>query len=351
MEREQAMLRLALIGFGTVGQGTVEILHTRAADLWARYGFAAQVVAVATRSRGSLYAPDGLNLDELLKAGNLNDYPDQPGLQRNLSPLDIIKTSNADAIIEISPTDLQTGEPALTHCRAAFEAKKSVIVANKGPVALAFHELREAAKAKNLFFGYEGVVMGGTPSLRLARQALAGCSISAVRGILNGTTNFILTAMESGQTYEVALAEAQRRGYAETDPSGDVEGHDAAGKLSILTTIVLNKPLSPAAVQTQGITGITEADIQQAREVGEHWKLIASAQVIEGEIVAKVAPVRLSATDPLAGVSGINNAVTYTTDLLGDVTLIGPGAGRTQTGFAILSDLLEMDDTRKRVAF
>jgi homoserine dehydrogenase len=341
------MLKVAFIGFGTVGQGTVEILQAHAADLKTRYGLEVSVVAVATRSRGSVYLPDGLALDQLLAASTLENYPYHAGIQFNLNAFEIIEASNADVIIEVSPTDLQTGEPALSHCRAAFEAGKSVILANKGPVALAFHELTETARQKGLFFGYEGVVMAGTPSLRLAREALAGCTITNVRGILNGTTNFILTAMESGQTYETALAEAQRRGYAETDPSGDVEGHDAAGKLAILTTIVLNTPLSPAAVQTQGITKITDGDIQVAREVGEHWKLVASAHVEQGKVVAKVAPMRLAATDPLAGVSGINNAVTYTTDLLGDVTLIGPGAGRTQTGFAILSDLLEMHRTRR----
>jgi len=342
------MIRVAFIGFGTVGQGTVEILQSRAAELKARYGLEVQVVAVATRSRGSLYAADGLALDQLLATDRLENYPYQPGLQYNLNAFEIIDASNADVIIEASPTDLQTGEPALSHCRRAFEAGKSVIVANKGPVALAFRELSETAHAKGLFFGYEGVVMGGTPSLRLAREALAGFKLSGIRGILNGTTNFILTAMETGQTYEVALAEAQRRGYAETDPSGDVEGHDAAGKLAILSTIVLGLPLTPAEVHTQGITKITEADILAAHDVGEHWKLIASAHIDNGKIVAKVASMRLTATDPLGGVSGVNNAVTYATDLLGDVTLIGPGAGRTQTGFAILSDLLEMHRSRHR---
>ncbi len=344
------MYRLAFIGFGTVGQGTAEILHERGAELARTQDFEARVVAVSDIQKGALYHPDGLDLAALLsaaKTGSLSAYPDSLGLIRDLDSLATIRQTNADTIIEVSYTDLVTGQPALSHCHAAFESGKSIILTNKGPVALAYRELVEAAKAKNVYFGYEGTVMSGTPALRLAREALAGCHVTAVRGILNGTTNYILTQMEAGAPYTDALAEAQWLGYAEADPSGDVEGHDAAGKLAILANVVLGGGLKPGDVDCTGITALTSADVQAAKDAGERWKLIASATLKNGKVNARVRPERLPVADPLTGVGGVTNAITYQTDLLGAVTLIGPGAGRPQTGFAILSDLLEMHRARR----
>ncbi len=188
--------------------------------------------------------------------------------------------------------------------------------------------------------------MSGTPALRLAREALAGCTISSVRGILNGTTNYILTQMEVGNSYAEALAEAQRLGYAEANPSGDVDGHDAAGKLAILANVILGSTLSPNDVDRTGITQLTSADIDSAKLAGERWKLIGNAaKQADGRVIARVRPERLPLADPLASVGGATNAITYQTDLLGAVTLIGAGAGRMETGFAILSDLLDMHRT------
>jgi homoserine dehydrogenase len=330
------MLRLAIIGFGTVGGGFTEILAAHP-DLDMR------VVAVSDLLKGAVYHPDGLDLKALLAASrDLNTYPDQPGLVRGLDALKTIAETNANAIVEASFTDLKTGEPAISHVRAAFMAGKHAIITNKGPVALAYRELADLAKAHNVYFGYEGTVMSGTPSLRLARVALQGCVIKSAKGILNGTTNYILTQMEAGNAYAEALAEAQRAGYAEADPTGDVEGFDAAGKLVILANTIFGVSLRMEDVDRTGIMGLTPVDIEAARKEGERWKLIAQVIRTQEGIVASVKPTRLRYADPLAGVGGVTNAVTFDTDLLGPVTLIGPGAGRTQTGFAVLSDLLEL---------
>jgi homoserine dehydrogenase len=335
--------RLALIGFGTVGQGLAEILHANGESLAARQGFRAVIVAVSDLLKGAVYHPDGLDIAVLLKArDNLSAYPDQPGLVRGLDAMQTIARTNADTIIEVSYTDLKTGEPALSHVRAAFEAGKSAILTNKGPVALAYRELAANAQKRGLYFGYEGTVMSGTPVLRMARTDLAGCTIREVRGIVNGTTNYILTQMESGAAYAEALAEAQRLGYAEADPTGDVEGFDAAGKVVILANTVLGASLTMADVERVGITKLTPQDIASARTGGERWKLIGRARHTDSGVRASVKPERLPLTDPLASISGATNAITYETDLLGPVTLVGPGAGRKETGFAILSDLLEM---------
>jgi homoserine dehydrogenase len=182
--------------------------------------------------------------------------------------------------------------------------------------------------------------MSGTPTLRLGRELLAPAGIFGVEGILNGTTNFILTRMETGVAYPEALAEAQKLGYAEADPTGDVEGFDAAGKVVILARLLLGAELGMADVERQGITGLTPADINTARAAGERWKLIGSLAVSAGQVTASVRPTRLLLTNPLAGVSGATNAILFHTHLLGDVTLIGPGAGRLETGTAVIEDLL-----------
>lgn len=345
------MLRLALIGFGNVGQGLVELLITRGERLKQQYGFEASVVAVATLRRGSLYHPDGLDLDGLQVAsrqGTLQHYPDAPGLVRGWSPLDIIRRSTADVVIELSYTDVKTGQPATDHVRAAFESGKHVITANKGPVALFFHELNALAERNGLFFGYEATVMGGTPNMRLARLGLAGCTISGFSGIVNSTTNFILTEMEKGSDYTTVLAQAQALGFAEADPTGDVEGYDALAKLVIVANTIMGVPLRLDQVERQGITHLTAADLINAVKDGYRWKLVARAQRDGNRVTASVRPERLPLSDPLASVMGVTNAITYDTDIIGPTTIVGAGAGGVPTGFAVLGDLLELHRNQRR---
>ena len=338
--------KLALIGFGTVGQGLVEILLSKQALLAERYGVQFKVVAVSDLLKGSLYHPDGLDLATLLatvqRSGALTEYPAQAGLITGWDSLRTIRDSNADSVVEISWTDVQTGQPAIDHVRAALSSGKHAVLTNKGPVALAYPELQALAQANGVMLRFEGTVMSGTPTLRLAQSALAGCEISEIKGILNGTTNYILTQMEAGQSYAEALAEAQRLGYAEADPTADVEGWDAAGKAVILANVLMSGTLRVADVDRTGISKLTVEDINAAQAAGERWKLIAHVWQEAGLAHASVRPTRLPLSHPLAGVSGAVNACTYTTDLLGDVTLVGKGAGRVETGFAVLSDLLEI---------
>lgn len=332
-------MKIALIGFGVVGQGLLEILRDKGTDLKAQYGFEAQVVAVATRSKGTLYNPAGLDIPTLLAAANdFSGYPDTAGLIRGTDILSLIKTCNADVMVECSHTNLQTGQPALDYCYAAFDSGKHVVLANKGPVAVGYNELVAHAAQAGKQLRFEATVMAGTPSIRLAMQALAGCKITEARGILNGTTNYILTQMEGGMSYADALAQAQQLGYAEADPAGDVEGWDAAGKVIILARALFNSTITFKDMDVKGITGITSDDVKAAAEAGEKWKLVARITADGGS----VQPVRVKLSNPLAAVSGATNAITYTTDLLGDVTLVGSGAGKLQTGFGLLSDLLDI---------
>jgi homoserine dehydrogenase len=336
-------MKIALIGFGVVGQGLLEILRDKRQEL-SQFGFAPMIVAVATGSKGTLYNPQGLDIAALLAAireGHLDHYPLTPHLSRNEDIVALIRRCNADVMIECSLTNLQTGQPALDYCRAAFESGKHVVLANKGPVAVAYSELVERGQKAGKLLRFESTVMAGAPSIRLAMQALQGCAITEARGILNGTTNYILTQMESGMTYNAALAEAQRLGYAEADPTADVEGWDAAGKALILSRALFGSSLGLRDIEVEGITGITSDDVQAAQTAGEKWKLIVRI-TLSG---ASVKPARVPLTSPLAAVSGSMNAVTYVTDLLGEVTLVGAGAGRLQTGFGVLSDLLDIART------
>jgi len=334
--------RVILIGFGAVGRGFATILAQHGERLRRQSAIDIRIVAVATHSRGAVIDPSGIAPDALLAAS------EQPGGLAALpgaatrAPLDIIRTTPADVVVEATWTDLVTGEPAISHIRAAFAAGMHAITVNKGPAALALRALRDEAAACGRFFGVEGTVMAGTPSLRLALEALEGCAIHQVSGIVNGTTNFILSQMEHGMDYAAALAEAQRLGFAEADPTGDVEGFDAAGKAAILANALLDATLRPEDVARQGISQLGAADVAAAAAAGERWRLIARVWRDGDQVRAAVAPTRLPQSHPLAGVTGATNALTISTDLLGDVTLIGPGAGGVATGFAVVSDILAL---------
>jgi len=338
--------RLALIGFGNVGQGLAEILRDRGAELAQTVGAEFVITAVSDLLKGSVYDPQGLDAGELLTAvgrdGTLGSVV-TPG--SGWDALETIAQSNADVVVELSYTDLATGQPALDHIRAALAGGKHVITTNKGPIALAYPELADLAAQNGVCLGVEGTVMSGTPALRLGQELLAGAGVRRIQGILNGTTNYILTQMEGGATYAAALAEAQARGYAEADPTGDVEGVDAAGKVVILANLLMGEALTMADVRRTGISGLTAEDVAEAAAAGERWKLIGSVERENGRVQAGVQPVRLPVSHPLAGVSGATNAITYSTDLLGDVTLVGPGAGRMETGYALISDLLAIHRT------
>ena len=338
--------RLALIGFGNVGQGFAEILANRGEDLAQRYGAHFQIVAVCDLLKGSVYDPQGVDPAVLLTAVRTHGSLDSVGApRRGWDAVETIEGSNADVVVELSYTDLQTGQPALDHMRAALENGKHVVTTNKGPIALHYQELMALAAEKGVQVGVEGTVMSGTPALRLGREQLAGAGIRRIQGIVNGTTNYILTQMEAGAPYADALADAQERGYAEADPTGDVEGYDAAGKAVILANMLMGAGLTMADVDRKGISGLTPEDIAAAASEGERWKLIALVEQVNGEVRASVQPRRLPVSHPLASVSGATNAVTYSTDLLGDVTLVGPGAGRKETGYALIGDLLAIHQT------
>ena len=337
--------KLAFIGFGTVGQGLTEILLEKKEMLSEKFDFDWTIVAISDIMKGSVYDENGLDAKKILnliKAGKkLDNYPS--GI-KGMNSIETIKKTNSNTIVEVTFTDVKTGEPALTHIKTALNAKKNVVSTNKGPVVKEALDLLNLAEKNGVFYGFEGVVLAGTPVINLAKYTLAGNKITGFKGILNGTTNYILTRMEEGTSYDDALKKAQELGYAEADPTGDVEGLDALGKVVILTNVVLGKKITWKDVERKGITKISKDDVEKAKTEGKRWKLIGSAEILKDGIVkAKVWPQKLPLSDPLAGVCEAMNALTFYTDELGPVTIIGPGAGRRQTGFALLIDLLNIN--------
>ncbi len=339
--------KLAFIGFGTVGQGLAEILLSKGQQLSQDYDFDTCTVAISDIHKGSVFHRDGLDLKTVMslveKTGRVDGYPEA---ETGWDSLRTIRESGADVVVEVSYTDIKTGQPATSHVRAALESGKHVVTSNKGPVALAGRQLTQLAAQQGVCFRYEGTVLSGTPTLSLARESLAGVNITEVRGILNGTTNYILSKMEMGKGYAETLKAAQELGYAEAKPDADVEGWDALAKIVIIANLVMGAKLKVADVPCTGITGITLQDMQQAARHNKRWKLIARAWRDGEEIRAEVSPQQLPSDDFLAGVAGVTNALTFDTDLLGKVTIVGPGAGKLETGFSLLADMLAIHRQR-----
>ncbi|GAB7531250.1 homoserine dehydrogenase [Pseudomonas sp. 3A(2025)] len=336
--------KLALLGFGGVNRALAQLVAEKN-DEWAQtLGFTLKIVGVSDIFLGSVIGKEGLDARQLVAT------PAEKGAfskleNGNAEPANetVIRFSGADIVAEATFTNPVDGEPATTFCRWALEKGISVVTTNKGPVALHAASLKKLAAETGSAFEFEGAVMSGTPVIRLAQETLAGSEITGFKGILNGTSNFILSNMQAGLDFSDALAKAQELGYAEADPTADVEGHDVRLKVVILANELLGAKLTPSDVECDGISAITAQDIQAAASKESRWKLIGSAQRSAcGAVTASVSPQLLPVSDALAGVSGATNAVTFETGLLGPVTVVGAGAGRIETAYALLSDIISI---------
>src|SRR5438105_464706 len=274
-------VRLSIIGFGVVGRGLAELLATKRALLEQQYGFHPLLVSVANARHGFIYREDGLDIPTLLElAAAGRPLTEHPGVTHWDSALAGLRATGGDVLAEVTGTNLRDAEPGISHIRTALSQGMSVITANKGPGALAAKELFALAHQHGVHLRMEATVMAGTPVLSTIREGMAGARVTAIRGILNGTTNYILTAMATGRNYAEVLAEAQAQGYAEADPTADVEGYDAVAKTLILAALVFGRSLKPHQVARQGITNITREQIQRATGQGQRIKLIASLRLL-----------------------------------------------------------------------
>ena len=336
-----AKYRIAIVGFGVVGRGIGSILHDKREFLKSCYDFDFDVVGISDLIWGTVYNSGGIDLGKALELVNKKEKLDPLGKVLPDS-LAMIRETDYDILLEITPTNMETGDPGYSHIKEALKRGKHVATTNKGPIALYYRELSELAVQNNAELRFEGTVLSGTPVINMALKDLAGCEFSEIRGILNGTTNFILTEMEKGKSYEEALKEAQRLGYAEAKPDADVEGWDAMAKIIIMANVVMGGDVSKDDVPRTGITGLTIEDVENARKAGKKWKLVGRAWREGGKVKAEVAPMEVDPDDFLYHVQGVLNAVVFSTDIIGDVTVVGRGAGSKEAGYALLTDMLDI---------
>ena len=338
-------LRIWLVGFGTVGQWLVRALDSHAERLAVRHGLRVTVVGLANARDGFIYAADGLDLRSVLGLASAgSSIAEQPGVRCWPTALEGLRATEADVLVEVTASGPTDGEPGLAHIREALQRRIPVVTSNKWPVALRGVELAELARDRGVAFRAESTVMSGTPLLGALVEGLAGAVPLGLRGLLNATANFILSRMAQGSSYEDALVEAQRAGLAERDPTADVDGHDAVAKVMILSALVFGRQLAREQVARRGITDIARSQIDQGASSGARVKHVATLEFSEpdgaGDVTARVEPELVPSDDPLASIDGTANAVVCRASPVGEVTIIGPGAGPQLAGQGVLSDLI-----------
>lgn len=329
-----------MLGFGVVGQSFVKLLLSHSTDLYNEYGIKPKVVACADNG-GIVTCDQGLDLDRLLNVKKKKKSIIHYGAKGNRSEiLDVIENIDAEVVIELTPTNIVDGEPGKNHIISAMKSGKNVITVNKGPLALEFPSLMELAEYNRIAFKFSGTVGGGTPILEFAKRCLKGDRIISFEGILNGTTNYILSKMYEGLNFSEALQDASEKGYAEKDPTLDVDGFDAVAKLVIASNFVMNMKSTMKDVSREGIRDVKPSQVLTERKNGNAIKLIASC---DGKnLVVKPKPVSMK--DPIC-VDGILNAITFRCQHSGQQTIIGKGAGGMETASAILRDLIDIRST------
>ena len=339
--------KLAFIGFGNVARALIHLLERKRATLENQYDITFSVTGIATGQHGFAVNPNGLDIEKalsLVESGQLLSSLSSLPVDDALS---VIKLSRADVIFENSPVNHVNGQPAIDHVRTALEAGMHAITANKGTVVHGYRELTALAKSKNRKFYFESTVLGGTPVFSVFREAMPAAELTAFKGIINSTTNIILTRMENGETFDEAVKYCQSIGVAETDPSNDVDGWDAAIKVAALITVLMDMPFTPQEVDRTGIRGVTPEMIRSAKENGQRWKLVASAERNGDQIIARVVPELVDASSRLYGMESASAGLEFRTDVLGDLAIIqteraGMGAGPEETAYGLLADFMNV---------
>ena len=352
----QPELSLVLIGFGNVARRFVKLLG-ETAD---RLDFTWKIVGISTRHHGSVIDPDGIDMRRAMTTVEGRQSLDRLDAEpRERSGIDVIRQV-ADAMadeaaegrlicIETTVLDIDRGEPAVSHVRAALEGQAHVVTANKGPAAFAYHELEALAESVDRVFFFEGAVMDGVPVFNLVRETMPAITIEGFRGVINTTCNFILSELERGIDFDRALADMQARGIAEADPTLDIEGWDAAAKTAALVNVLMGSVITPHHVARTGIRDVTGLDVREAVGRNKRVRLVASASRQGGKVKARVEPELLDHQDPLANLVDLNNALYLTTDLLGEVGIVQRGGSLTQTAYALLSDLSRISQRLKEI--
>lgn len=330
-------LDLALLGFGNVHRALVRLLLAHGDRLSVERDLELRVVGIATGRHGIAVDSDGIDLKHALEADDLG--PLQRGAPVS-STEDFIEAVPADVVLEATPVDPLSGEPASSWLASVLGHGMHAITANKGPVVHAYRRLSELARERGLAFLFESAVMDGAPIFRMAARTLPGARIVGFRGILNSTTNFVLGLMAEGHDLEEAIGRAQEMGIAERDPSLDIDGWDAALKTVALANVLMGADLRPADVERTGIRELSPGDVQEAKARGNAIKLVCRAEGEGGAVRAWVRPEEVPSDDLLAHVSGTSSAVSFRMDLLRQLTVVQHESGVDTTGYGMLADLL-----------
>lgn len=349
-------LDLLLIGFGNVGRRFARLLQEKSVRLRSDYGLSWRVVGIATRHHGSAFDGRGLDVEHALRLAEgggsiapLSQVDADRTLASEASGIDLIRHATTDlrrrrlqhlVVVETTWLDIRQGQPAIDHVTTALRAGAHAVTANKGPVAFAYRELASIAEASRREFLFEGSVMDGFPIFSLVRDTLPVADITGFRGVINSTTNFILTAMEEGREFDEALADMQQAGIAEADSSFDVDGWDAAAKTAALLNVLMRGTATPGSIARTGIRGLTRADVARAAGAGRRLRLVASGERRDGKVHGRVVPIELDAHDPLARLSGLQNMLILHTDVLGELGIVQIDGGLVQTAYALVSDLV-----------
>ena len=340
---------LAFIGFGNVARALVRLVERKRDLLKEKYDITYWVTGIATGSHGFAVNPNGLDVNRALAL--VESGQSISSLNNSQFPIpdsrSVIQHSNADVIFENSPVNTQTGQPALDHIRTALELGMHAITANKGPVVHGYRELTKLAESKGKKFRFESAVLGGAPVFSVFREAFPLAELASFQGILNATTNIILSRMENGEAYEDAVKYCQSIGVAETDPTNDVDGWDAAIKVAALVTVLMDTPLTPQQVNPTGIRGITPEMIAKAQAEGKRFKLVCSAEKDGDNVTAHVSPQLVDASSPLYGMMNSSTGVTLRTDVILDYSITlsekpGMQGGPVETAYGLFADFVNV---------
>jgi homoserine dehydrogenase len=344
--------RLSFIGFGNVARALVRLLERKQLLLKEKYGTTYSVTGIATGRHGFAVNPDGIDVQQALEQVESGKSIDSVSSSPVSSSLEVIQHSSADVMFENSPVNTQTGQPALDHIRLALNLGQHAITANKGPVVHGYRELTRLARSRGRSFRFESTVLGGAPVFSVFRETFPLAELSSFRGILNATTNIILSRMEEGESYEAAVKYCQSIGVAETDPTNDVDGWDAAIKVAALITALMDTPFTPQQVNPTGIRGITPQMIAKAKAEGKRYKLVCSAEKVGDKVSASVAPQLVDASSPLYGMMDSSTGLTLRTDVILDYSITlsekpGMQGGPVETAYGLFADFVSISSTVK----
>jgi homoserine dehydrogenase len=339
--------KLTFIGFGNVARSLVRLLERKHDLLKKQYDITYSITGIATGRHGFAVNPDGLDVQQALALVESRKSISPLSTFQVNNSLEVIQSSQADVMFENSPVNYDNGQPAIDHVKAALNAGMHVSTANKGTVVHAYPELIALSKSQGKKFMFESTVLGGTPIFSTFREAMPLAELMSFKGIINATTNVILSRMEDGEIFEDAVKYCQSIGIAETDPSGDVDGWDASIKVAALATVLMNTPLKPQDVEREGIREITPEMVNQAKANGRRWKLVASAERVGNQIKARVAPELVDSFSPLYGMMGSSTGLTFRTDVLPDYSVTvsereGMKGGPEETAYGLFADFVNM---------